>query len=48
MNPGPDKRPRRSIRLKGYAYAQAGAYFVTKWEIDNNNPNRILTEVLRD
>jgi REP element-mobilizing transposase RayT len=29
MNPGPDKRPRRSIRLKGYDYAQAGAYFVT-------------------
>jgi len=48
MNPEPDKRPRRSIRLKRYAYAQAGAYFVTKWEIDSNNPNHILTEVLRD
>ncbi|MCI2432107.1 hypothetical protein LM602_06090, partial [Candidatus Acetothermia bacterium] len=25
----PDKHHRRSIRLKGYDYAQAGAYFVT-------------------
>ncbi|MBI3065758.1 MAG: transposase [Deltaproteobacteria bacterium] len=25
----PDKRHRRSIRLRGYDYAQAGAYFVT-------------------
>ena len=25
----PDRHHRRSIRLKGYAYAQAGAYFVT-------------------
>jgi REP element-mobilizing transposase RayT len=25
----PDKRGRRSIRLPGYDYAQAGAYFVT-------------------
>ena len=24
-----DRRPRRSLRLKGYNYAQAGAYFVT-------------------
>ena len=28
MNQGPDKR-HRSIRLKDYDYAQAGAYFVT-------------------
>ena len=26
---GPDCRPRRSLRLKGYDYARAGAYFVT-------------------
>ena len=26
---GPDRRPRRSLRLKGYDYARAGAYFVT-------------------
>jgi hypothetical protein len=25
----PDKHHRRSIRLRGYDYAQAGAYFVT-------------------
>ena len=25
----PDKHKRRSIRLKGYDYAQPGAYFVT-------------------
>jgi len=25
----PDRHHRRSIRLKGYDYAQAGAYFVT-------------------
>ena len=25
----PEKHHRRSIRLKGYDYAQAGAYFVT-------------------
>ena len=25
----PDKHRRRSIRLKGYDYAQPGAYFVT-------------------
>lgn len=25
----PDKHRRRSIRLKGYDYTQAGAYFVT-------------------
>ncbi len=29
MKYNPDKRHRRSIRLRGYNYAQAGAYFVT-------------------
>ena len=29
MKYDPDKHHRRSIRLKGYDYAQAGAYFVT-------------------
>ena len=29
MNYAPDKHPRRSLRLSGYDYAQAGAYFVT-------------------
>jgi len=29
MKDSADKRHRRSIRLRGYDYAQAGAYFVT-------------------
>lgn len=29
MTYNPDKHHRRSIRLKGYNYSQAGAYFVT-------------------
>ena len=29
MSYSPDKRPRRNLRLTGYDYAQAGAYFVT-------------------
>ena len=29
LNPPSDSRRRRSIRLRGYDYAQAGAYFVT-------------------
>ena len=29
MKHDPDKHHRRSIRLKGYDYSQAGAYFVT-------------------
>jgi putative transposase len=29
MNYGPDKYRRRSLRLPGYDYTQAGAYFVT-------------------
>jgi len=29
MESGPEKRGRRSIRLKGYDYSQPGAYFVT-------------------
>ena len=29
MKYDPDKHHRRSIRLKGYDYSQAGAYFVT-------------------
>ncbi len=27
----PQKHHRRSIRLKGYDYIQAGAYFITIW-----------------
>lgn len=29
MNPDPEKRRRRSIRLRAYDYTQAGAYFIT-------------------
>jgi REP element-mobilizing transposase RayT len=29
MTSGADRQRRRSLRLKGYDYAQAGAYFVT-------------------
>jgi len=29
MTYNPEKHHRRSVRLKGYDYAQAGAYFVT-------------------
>jgi len=29
MRYDPERHHRRSIRLKGYDYAQAGAYFVT-------------------
>lgn len=29
MRYGPERYHRRSIRLKGYDYSQAGAYFVT-------------------
>ncbi len=29
MKYDPQKHPRRSLRLKGYDYSQAGAYFIT-------------------
>jgi len=36
MNYDPEKHHRRSIRLKGYDYTQAGAYFVTISVQDQN------------
>jgi len=42
----PQKRHRRSIRLKGYDYSQARAYFVTIGAVPPEVWNRLGTKIL--
>lgn len=45
MGYDPNKHLRRSVRLKGYDYAQAGAYFVT---ICTQNRDYMFGEVVNE
>lgn len=47
MRYDPDKHHRRSILLKGYDYAQAGAYFVTICALDRQGVFREIADLER-